>query len=354
MRRHRRRLWAWFLARRMAERGVRTGWSRALGAATVLGVALVAIASSSAQGPPLPSAADGARVEVVGRGVPTPTAFAFGRGQVFVSGFGDEEGKTPGAIYVLRGGRALKVPGTTGSAGLAWGHGTLYATTAPRSLSLVAYERWDGTRFAARRVVWRAPKRFPGLNGIAIGPDHRLYAGVSLSDDADTKKSTRPYGQSVISMRLDGSDVRTVATGLRQPWQLAFVQGIPRPFVTVLGQENLGKRQPPDYVILARDGDDYGFPACNWSKPKACSGFATPVALFPAHSSPTGIAARGKTLYVALFNGSRGPEVVTLPAKGGRSHPFLRGFPAPVVAVGATGNHVYAGDLTGSIYRVSP
>ena len=41
--------------------------------------------------------------------------------------------------------------------------------------------------------------------------------------------------------------------------------------------------EPPDYVIVARDGDDYGFPACNWSKPNACSGFAKPVALFPAH-----------------------------------------------------------------------
>jgi hypothetical protein len=345
-------VWLRVLARATAGRGVRKGVNRALGAAIVLGVALVTIGSSSAQGPPLPTAAGGAGVEVVGRGVPTPTAFAFGRGQVFVSGFGDEQGKTPGGIYVLRGGRAVKVPGTTGSAGLAWRDGTLYATTAPRSLSLVAYERWDGTRFVARRVVWKAPKLFPGLNGIAIGPDNRLYAGVSLSDDADTKKSTRPYGQSVISMRLDGSDVRTVATGLRQPWQLAFVHGIPHPFVTVLGQENLGKHQPPDYVILARDGDDYGFPACNWSKPKACSAFAEPVAFFPAHSSPTGIAARGRMLFVALFNGNLGPEVVTLPAKGRDSRPLLSGFPAPVVAVGATKDDLYAGDLTGAIYRV--
>ena len=68
------------------------------------------------------------------------------------------------------------------------------------------------------------------------------------------------------------------------------------PYVTVLGQENLGRRQPPDDVIVARDGEDYGFPGCNWSKPAACASFAKPVAFLLAHSSPTGIAAQGSTL----------------------------------------------------------
>jgi hypothetical protein len=61
----------------------------------------------------------------------------------------------------------------------------------------------------------------------------------------------------------------------------------------------------------------------------------------------------GSSLYVALFNGTgRGPEVVTLPSSGGNWKRFLTGFPAPVVALGVSGNHLYAGDLTGSIYRV--
>jgi glucose/arabinose dehydrogenase len=296
----------------------------------------------------------GARVEVIGAGVPTPTAFAFGRGNVFVGGFGSEDGKTPGAIFVLRGGNAVKVPGTSGAAGLAWKNGTLYATERPPRLDkLVAYGGWHGSRFGTRRVVWSGPKGFPGLNGLAIGPDGRIYAGVSLTSAGDHKKSNRPYANSLISMRTDGTDVRTVATGLRQPWQIAFAKGSRRPYVTVLGQENLGKKQPPDYVILAKNGDDYGFPTCNWSKPPACAAFAKPVALFPAHSSPTGIAASGSTLYIALFGGTgRGPEVVTIAAHGGKWKPFLTGFAAPVVAVGAAGNHVYAGDLTGSIYRV--
>ena len=310
-------------------------------------------AALAAEGPPPPpQAVSGARVAVVAAGVPTPTAFAFGKGNVFVAGYGSEDGKTPGGIFVLRHGKALKLRGLPGAGGLAWKNGTLYATTAGKP-KLVAWSGWNGSTFTESRVVWSGPKRIPGLNGLTIGWDGRIYAGVGLTDESDHAKSDRPYAQSVISMRLDGSDVKTVATGLRQPWQLAFVKGVPRPYVTVLGQENLGKKQPPDYVILAKDGEDYGFPACNWSKPAACAPYAKPFALFPAHSSPTGIAARGSTLYVGLFNGTgRGPEVVALPARGGRSERFLTGFAAPVVAVGVSGGHLYAGDLTGSIYRV--
>ena len=329
------------------------------GAAVVLvavGIGATAVGGSTARaagGPPSPSAAGGAAVEVVGTGVPTPTAFAFGGGHVFVSGFGSEDGKTPGGVYVLRGGTAVRVPGLPGSAGLAWKNGTLYTTVAPNGRQLVAWSGWNGSTFTKRRLVWSGPKRFSGLNGLAIGWDGRIYAGVGLSDDGDTAKSDRPYAQSVISMRVDGTSVRTVATGLRQPWQLAFVKGVSRPYVTVLGQENLGRRQPPDYVILARDGDDYGFPGCNWSKPAACASFARPTAFFPAHSSPTGITAAGSTLYVALFNGAgHGPAVVSLPARGGQYTPLLTGFAAPVVAVGASGGYLYAGDLTGSISRV--
>jgi glucose/arabinose dehydrogenase len=318
---------------------------------------LIGISSAlAAEGPPPPpKSTNGNAVTLLGTGIPTPTAIAFGRGNIFVAGFGSEDGKTPGGVYVLRGEQAVKVPGLPGAAGLAWKNGTLYATIGQTNgrPQLVAWSGWTGSAFTKKRVVWSGPKRFSGFNGLAIGWNGRIYAGVGLSDDGDTKKSNRPYAQSVISMRVDGSDVKTVATGMRQPWQLAFVKGVARPYVTVLGQENLGKNQPPDWIVVARDGDDFGFPTCNWSKPKACSEFAKPVALLPAHSSPTGIAAMGSTLYVALFNGTgRGPAVVTMPSRGGTPKPFLTGFAAPVVAVGVSGGYVYVGDLTGSVYRV--
>jgi hypothetical protein len=127
-------------------------------------------AALAAEGPPPPpKAVSGALVEVVASGIPTPTAIAFGKGNVFVAGYGDPEGKTPGGIFVLRGGKAVKLPGLPGAAGLAWKSGTLYATTAQTSgqaPQLVAWSGWNGSTFTKKRVVWSGPKRFPGLNGL--------------------------------------------------------------------------------------------------------------------------------------------------------------------------------------------
>lgn len=335
----------------------RAVWTGALTVAAALVVSLPAFAAEGP--PPPPTAASGAAVEVVGNGIPTPTAFAFGAGSVFVSAFGSEDGKKPGGVFVLRGGKAVQVPGLPSVAGMAWKNGTLYASVfnPTKRPQLMAFGGWNGTSFASKRVVWTGPKRFSGFNGLAIGWDGRIYAGVGLSDDGDTKKSNRPFAQSVISMRIDGTNVRKVAGGMRQPWQLTFVKGVARPYVTVLGQENLGKKEPPDWIVVARDGEDFGFPSCTWSKAKAktkaCASYDEPFTTLPVHSSPTGIAASGKTLYVALFGGlGRGPAVVTIPSGGGAPKPLLQGFAAPVIAVGVSGGYVYAGDLTGSVYRV--
>jgi hypothetical protein len=69
-----------------------------------------------------------------------------------------------------------------------------------------------------------------------------------------------------------------------------------------------------------------------------------------------GLGAMGGKVYVALFGGTgKGPEVVSLPAAGGSTlTPVLVGFKAPVVALAAHGGKVYAGDLTGSVYSLTP
>lgn len=311
-------------------------------------------AGSSAEGPPPPPrAANGQRVDVLARGVPTPTVFAFGKGTIFVGAAGSEDGKQKGGVFVVRGGAATPIPGLPPVSGLAWKNGTLYGTLLGNSARLFAWSGWNGSRFAKTRLLYKGPRKAPGLNGIAFGGNGRLYVGVGLTEKGDHKLVGVPYETDLLSMRADGRDVKVVAKGFRQPWQLTFVKGIANPFVTVLAQENLGKKKPPDFIARVKDGDDYGFPTCNWSRGSACSSYTKPFALFPAHSSPTGIAAIRSTLYVGFFGGrGKGPEVARLSAKGGAPKSFLSGFVAPVVGVGASGGYVYCGDLTGSIYRV--
>ncbi len=155
-------------------------------------------------------------------------------------------------------------------------------------------------------------------------------------------------------MKPNGKDIEVVAGGLRQPWQLAFVKGKRNPYVTVLAQDNL-KDPPPDWIVVAKPNQNYGFPTCTWAKPKPCRGLPKPLVLLPDHSSPMGIGAIGQKLYVAMFGGlGKGPVVASMTAKGKQIKPFLSGFVAPVVALGTHKGTVYAGDLTGSIYSAKP
>jgi glucose/arabinose dehydrogenase len=327
-------------------------------------VALVAagVAASAAVGakgpPPPPKTVNGHAVTVVARGIPTPTTFAFGGGQVFVAGFGDEQHPKPvGGVFVLKGGKAMKLPGSPPHVfGLAWSKGTLYVSGGVRRGEILAWSGWNGTKFAKSRVVVQAPKGVTSFNGIAVAADGSLYAGISLGDakKADYSKGTGPYANSVVKVDPASGKITVVSSGMRQPWQPVFVPGHSGPLIADLGQENLGKKHPIDRIVEIKQGADFGFPSCP-AKPATCVNYDKPFAQFPAHSSPMGLAALGGKLYIALFSGTgKGPEVVAMPLSGGKYARTLVGFVAPVVALGTHGGKIYAGDLTGSVYSFTP
>ena len=329
-------------------------------------IALVALVAAvvtasvavAAKGPPTPKTVNGHPVTVVARGVPTPTTFAFGGGQVFVAGYGDEQNqKITGGVYVLKAGKAVKLPGSPAHVvGLAYRDGTLYVSGGTKSAWIYAWSSWNGTRFTKSRVVAAPHKNFTSFLGIALSPDGKLYAGVSIGDKKadDYSKGTTLYVNSVVSVNPKTGKIDIVARGMRQPWQPVFVPGHSGPLISDLGQENLGKKHPIDRIVEIKQGADFGFPSCP-AKPATCSKYDKPFAQFPAHSSPMGLAALRGKLYLALFSGTgKGPEVVAMPLSGGKYAPTLVGFVAPVVALGTHGGKIYAGDLTGSVYSFTP
>jgi glucose/arabinose dehydrogenase len=330
-----------------------------MGSVALVGAVATVSAADAAKGPPPPpKAVSGHPVTVVARGVPTPTTFAFGGGRIFVAGFGDEQHpKVTGGVYVLKGGRPVKIPGSPPHVfGLAYSGGTLYVSGGARGGGIYAWSGWNGTRFAKSRVVVGPRKGFTSFNGIAVGPNGKLYAGVSLGDKKtdDYSKGSTLYANDVVSVDPGSGRISVVASGMRQPWQPVFVTGHAGPLISDLGQENLGKKRPIDRIVEARQGADFGFPSCP-AKPTTCSRYDKPVAVFPAHSSPMGLGELGGKLYVALFGGTgKGPEVVSMPLSGGKYAPTLVGFVAPVVALAAHAGKLYVGDLTGRIYSVTP
>jgi hypothetical protein len=73
-----------------------------------------------------------------------------------------------------------------------------------------------------------------------------------------------------------------------------------------------------------------------------------------------GLAIIGNKLYMTSFAGlhatakSTGGEVLSMPLSGGKVTPVLTGFVAPTVGLGAHGNTLYVGELTGQVFSVQP
>ena len=324
------------------------GLTAALAVAGSLALTSSAVAG---QAPPLPTAANGAAVERLAGGLATPTSFAFAGDTVFAGIGPAERGHPPTGLMTVANGSAKKVPGTAPVVfGLAWHNDRLFVSSGDK---ITSYRGWNGTRFAGSRVVRRASSKLPGFNGLAFGPNGRLYVGVGLNPKFDHTRNPAQYANTVLSMRATGADVKVVARGLRQPFQLTFPAGATSPYVTDLAQDS--GNIPLDQVVVAKQGSNFGFPTCVRHTPSQCGSFAKPLVQLPEHASPMWIGSIGQTLYVALFQGlqKEKPVVVSMPVAGGTPTPFVSGFVAPVVALNTNANYVYFGDLTGSLYRVA-
>lgn len=159
----------------------------------------------------------------------------------------------------------------------------------------------------------------------------------------------------ILSIKPNGKGLKVFATGIRQPWQLAFPTGSSSPLVSDLGQDK-GAKNPPDFVLRVHQGDNYGFPGCNWIDPARCQGFTKPFQQFSPHTDIMGLAIVGKRLYMTSFLGSTGKagEVLWMPLSSGKAKVLVKGFVAPVVGLGAHGGSLYVGELTGQVFRVTP
>lgn len=336
-----------------------------------LGAVGVLAATAQAGGPPPPTSTNGNPVQQVaaGGGLTTPTSFAFGDGQVFEGDGGNSQSGPPnGGVNLLKNGTGTILPGSPQFvAGLAWHKGVLYVsggsvtgkTTA--KWQLLAWSGWNGTKFTKQRAIYTAPKGFQGFNGLAFGPDGRLYVGVDvglLNNNDHGPANTSPYLYDILSLKPNGKNVKVFASGMRQPWQMVFEGHSKSPFVSDLGQDSPKKvsNKSPDFLLRVQAGQDYGFPHCTWVKAKACHGYAKPYRMFPPHTDVMGLGIIGNRLYMSEFLGNQGKSglVVSIPLHSTTAEPktLLTNFVAPVVGLATHNGWVYVGELTGQVFRV--
>jgi glucose/arabinose dehydrogenase len=239
--------------------------------------------------------------------IPFPTNIDFdpAGGMWVTSGAGAAQ-SSDGVWYVPKGKHKARhvIRGVHTALGLHWHGGELYVShvVTPSKGRVSAYTRFDGKRFNKKRTV--LPSLRIGrhtVDSIISDPGTgRLLVGVgSVSDHAGTAGR-------VVSFRPDGKLTKVVATGLRNPYGLAFVPGTRRLLITDNARDDLGPGRPPEELNLADLGapsrPHFGFPRC----PSTCLG---PVARLPPHASSDGLAVKagpdGSTIaYVAEFGSS--------------------------------------------------
>lgn len=146
--------------------------------------------------------------------------------------------------------------------------------------------------------------------GIAVA-DARIYVAIGAPCDFCTPDD--PERGAILSFALDGSDHQLVATGLRQPADLAFDGA--NLWVVDSARKGLFETPNLDEVNRVEAGANFGFPNCVGANVSdgadgMCSA-APPIIALPTGSTPTGIAAyrgdaipsmQGKLLVV--LNGS--------------------------------------------------
>jgi glucose/arabinose dehydrogenase len=287
----------------------------------------------------------GYHASVYASGLHHPTAMSFGPGgRLYVS-------QDVGSIVSVARGTTAPRPfarGLTVPLGLLWRGRTLYVSESGKVEAFRAGRR--------RVVVSGLPFEEHQQDAIVAGPDGRLYLGSGSTCNACKERD--PRSAAILSFRTDGSDLRVVARGLRNPYGLLFVGKTL--YATVNGRDDLGDGQPADSLVRVRRGADYGWPDC-WPDyalrrlTGRCVGVTAPIAYLEPHSSADGIALWRGDLFVAewgeYLSSKHGRVVVRI--VHGRATTFASGFRHPLaLAVDPAGELLVADWGTGVVYAI--
>jgi glucose/arabinose dehydrogenase len=233
----------------------------------------------------------GFRVETFAGGLSKPTAMAYGPdGRIFVT-------QTGGTLVAIKRGTrspSVLVRGLRTPLGLAWRGSTLFVSEQGK----LERFRLSGGRLQDRRVLVQGlPFGRHQQDNVVVGPGGgRLYWGSGSTCDICHEQDRR--SATILSLRPDGSDLRVVARGLRNPYGLAFQPGTGRLYATVNGQDEIGTPsdpEPAEMLVVVRRGAFYGWPGC-WPNARTlrlsgrCRGVSAPAAYLEPHSSADGLA----------------------------------------------------------------
>jgi glucose/arabinose dehydrogenase len=232
--------------------------------------------------------------------------------------------------------------------GLAWFNDALYVVAYRDVLKFsVVNDKLGEPQILAKDV----PFNGRSLGHIKAGPSPDPFTGENDSR-LYFSSSGGVAGASgfIYAMKLDGNDQRIVARGLKNGYAFAWALTDGTMYATEIGDAAL---PPPEEINVIRRDADYGWPACDATQ--TCAGVQNPIATFPAHSTPTGIAWWENSLIVALF-GPADPYVARI-ALDENGQPeattdFIRGMSNPIDVIVTSQGHLLALDFAGMIWEI--
>lgn len=220
-----------------------------------------------------------------------PTAFAFDElGRMYVTSF-------DGNIYLLG---DLNLDGradsqTTFAAGyyLPLGitvhipSGDVYVSH-QSAITVLSDTDADGKADTRRVLVHNLPTDRHQNDNLKFGPDGWLYMGLGSTCDACTELN--PKSATILRFNIDTGASEIYATGLRNPYDIAFDPLSGDLFATDNGRDDLGMDVPFEELNHIVQGGNYGFPNCwNAQDQPGCESTISAVAFFEAHSSVNGL-----------------------------------------------------------------
>jgi glucose/arabinose dehydrogenase len=228
----------------------------------------------------------------------------------------------------------------------------------------------DGERILAGDIPFGEHQN----DNLEFGPDGLLYLGVGSTCNACD--DSNPLSGTILRFNTETGEREIFATGLRNPYDIAFQPGTGELFATDNGRDDLGMDSPFEELNHIIQGGDYGYPNCwDWGDQTGCGNTIPALAFFEAHSSADGLdfyngqsfpAEYRGNAFVSIFGSWLKPNVqtgiqrVVLAQNGSTSQgqtSWFLWFPQGVMPLPldfGPDDALYVGDyINGAIYRIS-